>query len=414
MFLRTMPTLSEDYLQSRITYLETLDSEAARLFRKFDRSKKGENVKLSTRINYIKVFVNFVEFLTNIQNKDISEVTIDDLEDYRFVMRSEDSGFFKKVSTQKSYLIQTRIILRWLMDRDLITTLDYKRFDKFKLPRREEFTPVNPEDLVTEEELRKLLQITHPRNQALLALIAKNGLAIIEALYIRKKDISIFQTHIEIRIHDKRALKTKYRKRKVMVVEAQKYLIDWINQHPLWNEENPFLFIALKKDHRNLPGRRLSYNGANDMLTKLCQRARIRKINFHLLRHGAATEAALDDMHPEMMNRAFGWKPGSRMPGIYVNVADQKFIEYEKRRKGIATEEELEELEKTKLLQPRICPRCERENSFEARLCSFCGSALDPDVIQESEGQDQVIAKLQQEIDEMKDAFDEIKSLIKK
>lgn len=378
----------ENYLKSRLNNLAELSPEAAHLYRKFERSKKGENVKLGTRINYLKVFTNFIEFLTNIQNKDILEISMDDLESYKFVMREEDSGFYKKVSTQKSYLIQIRIILRWMMDQEFIATIDYRKFEKFKLPKLDTFTPVEPEDLVAEEELRAILRAAgHPRNRAIISLVAKNGLAIKEALWIKKKDITVYQTHIEIKIHDKRATKTKYRKRRVVVVVAQKYLLEWINRHSFWDtEENPFLFVSLVDSPRWLPGHQLSYDGAYDMLERTCQKAGTRRINWHLLRHGAATEDALDDMHPELMNKKYGWAPGSKMPQVYVNVADQRYIEYEKRRKGISSEEELEELEQTQLLMPRICPRCEKENPFEARLCSFCGSAFDEKVVKEEVG----------------------------
>ena len=76
------------------------------------------------------------------------------------------------------------------------------------------------------------------------------------------------------------------------------------------------------------------------------------------------TEAQMDEM--------FGWKQGSEMPSTYVHLSgrdiDDAVLGVYGLKKTVS--------EKPKLT-PRICPRCNVSNAYDAKFCSGCGLALD-------------------------------------
>jgi ribosomal protein L40E len=71
------------------------------------------------------------------------------------------------------------------------------------------------------------------------------------------------------------------------------------------------------------------------------------------------------------MNQIFGWKQGSEMPSIYVHLSGRDIDEAILGVYGLKKQTE----EKPKLT-PRIYPRCNATNAYDARFCMKCGLAL--------------------------------------
>jgi ribosomal protein L40E len=93
------------------------------------------------------------------------------------------------------------------------------------------------------------------------------------------------------------------------------------------------------------------------------------------------------------MNQVFGWKQGSDMPSIYVHLSGRDLDDAILGVYGLRKVEE-----KEPKLKPKICPRCNTSNAFDARFCMKCGLALD--------------LKAAQEIEERMQKADEIMNLL--
>jgi ribosomal protein L40E len=73
------------------------------------------------------------------------------------------------------------------------------------------------------------------------------------------------------------------------------------------------------------------------------------------------------------MKQYFGWVQGSDMASIYVHLSGRDVDNALLKLNGMETQEKKED-EKFKA---KICPRCRKSNSFDAKFCSFCGMCLD-------------------------------------
>jgi ribosomal protein L40E len=80
------------------------------------------------------------------------------------------------------------------------------------------------------------------------------------------------------------------------------------------------------------------------------------------------------------MNQVFGWKQGSDMPSIYVHLSGRDIDDALLGVYGLRKVED-----KEPRLKPKICPRCNTGNAFDARFCMRCGLALDLRAAQEIE-----------------------------
>jgi len=118
--------------------------------------------------------------------------------------------------------------------------------------------------------------------------------------------------------------------------------------------------------------REMSYPALAKILKVAAGKAGLKKrITPHKLRHSRATFLA-SRLTEAQMNQIFGWKQGSEMPSIYVHLSGRDVDDAILGVYGLKKTEE----EKPKLT-PRICPRCNRSNTYDGKFCSRCGLALD-------------------------------------
>jgi hypothetical protein len=101
-----------------------------------------------------------------------------------------------------------------------------------------------------------------------------------------------------------------------------------------------------------------------------------RKFTLHSLRHTAATWAANHASYAQMLKK-FGWAQGSRMPGVYQDLAAADLT---KLKADMAGEKYSDKRAKAPhALESRICPnaKCGWENSGAANFCERCGAIMD-------------------------------------
>lgn len=220
-----------------------------------------------------------------------------------------------------------------------------------------------PEELLTEEEVEKIIRTAGTvRNKALLSVLAESGARISEIGTMQIKHVSFEEYGARLNIHGKTGT------RKILVVSSTPYLQAWLNQHPLNNDSEAYLWYNPQDKLC------LSYARISAILKLATKRAGINKRVYpHLLRHSRATKMA-NIMTEGAMKQYFGWTQASKVASIYVHMSGKDTDEAVLRANGI----EISKKEKPKpILQPKACLRCKTINEATNRFCKLCGFVLD-------------------------------------
>lgn len=220
-----------------------------------------------------------------------------------------------------------------------------------------------PEELLTEEEVMKLIEATpHTRDKALVAVLWDGGLRIGEAASLKIKNVR-FDKYGGILI-----VRGKTDWRRVRIVFSIPYLMNWIEEHPLREDPEAPLWVTLGIGGKIKP---MTYSLIRKQLKTMARKAGIKKrIHAHLFRHSRATYMA-NHLTEAQMNEYFGWVQGSRMPSIYIHLSGRDVDKAVLKAHGIITEEE------ESRPKPKKCVRCKQINPPAAIFCFRCGAALD-------------------------------------
>jgi len=123
-------------------------------------------------------------------------------------------------------------------------------------------------------------------------------------------------------------------------------------------------------------GKELTYSTFVTRLKRAAKRAGIKKnIYPHLFRHSRATE--LVGLDPKVLEKIFGWRPGSNMPSVYSHLDSKDVDNALYSFYGLTTNEE-----KIRLSN---CPRCHTPISQDDERCSNCNLLLKKDYSDTSE-----------------------------
>jgi integrase len=231
-------------------------------------------------------------------------------------------------------------------------------------------TNVTPQDLLTEDEFRRLMDAcSNSRDRALISLFYETGARRGEILSMRVKDVSFDEYGAIIWLP-----RSKTVRRRLRVVYSAPLLAQWMRDHPSGEPESP-LWVCLTKNR----GSALDNEGLYTLLRRLRTKAGIKKrIYPHLFRHTRATK--LLAKLPESVGAKFlGWVPGSKMVRVYVHLSQEDVEEKILEMYGIKHRNNGKDLE------VRQCPRCMQINDGNARFCSRCGLPLTEEAVREVE-----------------------------
>jgi uncharacterized protein (DUF736 family) len=115
------------------------------------------------------------------------------------------------------------------------------------------------------------------------------------------------------------------------------------------------------------------YGALRHLVKRLQQKAGITKRLYpHLFRHSRVTHLLMKHQLNDTQARVyFGWAPDSKMIGEYAHLLSRDVNETILQLHGIKSMEEPAKAD------VKVCPRCQRINSSEARFCIHCSSILD-------------------------------------
>lgn len=156
----------------------------------------------------------------------------------------------------------------------------------------------------------------------------------------------------------------------VRVISSAPSLAVWLDCHPCRDDPDAPVWAGFSPYSRR---NQLSYAAACKMLKDAARRAGIKKrVHFYLFRHTRIdeTQGKLTEAQQCMM---FGWKFGSRMPGVYFKRSGRHIDDAQAIMNGIKKPTE----ERPVTLKPKNCARCKSDNSPVSKFCNRCGSVLD-------------------------------------
>jgi len=291
--------------------------------------------------------------LSHMLGKNFKDAGKEDI--FAVVGKLETSDRYAK-STIRDFKLTLRIFYRWLRKTDV-----YPDEVSWIRANHKNNRIKNPEDMLTEEEVRKLIDACrNPRDRAFIATLYESGCRIGEILLLKINEVIFDRNGAQLLVDGKTGF------RRVRVIISAPFLLEWLNKHPLKREHDAFLWIDRKDE-------RLEYASASGLLKRAAKKACVRKkVNPHNFRHSRATYLA-NHLTEAQMKEHFGWVQGSDMASIYVHLSGRDVDNALLKVYGMQNGEEKRE----SILKPKECARCQLSNQATNRFCSRCGLPLD-------------------------------------
>jgi len=249
---------------------------------------------------------------------------------------------------------------RWLYKLDKTDKLpDCVRWIESKRPP----SKLNVEDLLTADEIRKLLLATNNvQYKALVSVLAETGARIGEVLQLTNRDIYVNDTHIKLRVGGKTSNRSG--KRDIFLIKSYGLMVAWLNNHPLKTDQVYPVWIGVN-------GKPINQRSMSNILSLLGKKAGIKKrIYPYIFRHTLATHLYKSKPAP-VVRKLLGHS--IRMEEVYAHLSSDDVLEM---LLGKKIKEEK---------SARKCGRCDFENNFVADYCVKCGLAMNDKVIHDAE-----------------------------
>jgi len=265
--------------------------------------------------------------------------------------------------TKYDFKVVLKMFYRWLLGNDE----DFPSLIKWLKPKIRNKKSKLPEELITEEEVLKLVNAAdNLRDKAMVLILYESGCRIGELLGLKMKNISFDKYGAVLRVEGKTG------SRRVRIISSVSALSTWINNYA--NSENPeaplWPPIATNHHYRETPIEHASFYRVLDNLAK---KAGVRKKVYpHLFRHSRATALATK-LTEAQMKEHFGWVQESEMAATYVHLSGRDVDDALLKLHGMKTDENKQE-DKIKV---RECLRCKENNSPIAKFCIRCGTPMD-------------------------------------
>lgn len=264
--------------------------------------------------------------------------------------------------TKRDYRITLKKFYRWLRN-----TEDYPEEVKWLRSNLRNRNQKLPEDLLTEDEVKRLIEATdHARDRALISVLYESGCRIGELASLRFRDINFDEHGAQLLVNGKTG------SRMIRIIASVPYLTEWINKHPKKNDPQESLWV--RRDNRCGA---LTYGGIKRVLELAKEKSGIKKkVNPHNFRHSRATYLA-KHLTEAQMKQYLGWTQSSDMAAIYVHLSGRDVDDSILKLNGVAKGEA--ERQESKL-KPKQCQHCGQINPATGKFCNRCGMVLDLEI----------------------------------
>jgi integrase len=259
-----------------------------------------------------------------------------------------------------------------------------------------------PSDLLGEDEVNSMIQVAQ-------WIMVKGGVAFVdeigprpgEFLNMKVKDI-MFQDddRVVCRLAHNGGGKTG--ERLILIIKSVPLVTAWLNAHPFKDDPEAPLWIGFSSTNRY---EQWSYRAFKNMLEELARKAGIKKhVMPYLFRHSAATRDARLGFTEAQLCMKYGWVLGSKMPRVYLHLANTDLYEKIAETYGGKPSRKPEP-------QTLTCARCKRANHHSQRLCGWCGSPLhEEDIARKSIELEEIRQKDNSKVEELENQLTEMQN----
>lgn len=233
--------------------------------------------------NTLKYYANTLTKMIETIQKNVCQIDTNDLRYYL-------STYHSTHNTSKVTLDNIRRILStffaWLEDEDYITKSPVRRIHKVK-------TTKIVKETLSDEQLEQLRdQCIHPRDRALVDLLASTGIRVGELVHLNRTDINFNERECIV-------LGKGDKERPVYFdAKTKLHLRQYLNSR---TDSNPALFVTL-----NSPWRRLSIAAVENSLHRLGETSNVQNVHPHKFRRTMATMAIEKGMPIEQVQKLLG------------------------------------------------------------------------------------------------------------
>jgi integrase len=256
-----------------------------------------------------------------------------------------------------------------------------------------------PSDLLTEDEVNSMIQAADwIMVKGAVALVDEIGPRPGEFLNMKVKDIIFSEDRVICRLAHNGGGKTG--ERLILTIKSVSLVTAWLNAHPFRNDPEAPLWVGFSSTNRY---EQWSYRAFKNMLRELGKKAGIGKhVMPYLFRHTAATRDARLGFTEAQLCMKYGWVLGSKMPRVYLHMANTDL--YEKIEEAYGGKQA-----KPPEPQTLTCARCKRVNHLSQRLCGWCGSPLhEEDMAKRSIELEEMARRDNSKIQELEDQLTEV------
>ena len=346
--------MSEKELRYIKKHLESneLTERQRETLQRFDKYKVDVRdwTSIYTRFGYAKKLYHLGSYCL----KPYEDMTEED------IIKFLDSRNFNERS-RSSYLINFRCFFSWLYGLpkgkypDCVSNLEPKN-----VPSK-----LTKSDLITEEDMKRMIACAlNVRDRAIPPTLKEGAFRPHEFVSINVGDVEERHYGFYVSCRDSKTVL-----RGVPLTWSARYLGEWLNNHPYRDDPEAPLWISLSR--KNF-GERLAVKSLNELLQRLAKRAGMKKhVTSYLFRHSGATDMVIKNIHVAIMSKICGWSPTSTMPARYVHLAGVDVENAVLEARGIKVKS------RKRMMEPKVCPRCEEENGPEKIHCGKCGTNLD-------------------------------------
>jgi site-specific recombinase XerD len=266
--------------------------------------------------------------------------------------------------TLQTVIVVVRAFLLWLVENNY-ATLNSEKIKKIAPPRPPKTTH-RPEDLLTREDIKKLIDAAYTsRDRAFIATLYESGMRIIELAHIRWKDLAFEPPYgVRVYIPDTKNNQTRY----VRLLMAASYLATWRNDSKMTGPDD-MVFVS----RQDTP---LTYQNALVITKTLGERAGFEKrISPHLFRHSRITHLIQNNTQESIIKKMMWNNLDTKMFGVYVSLSDDDIDKELADKAGIR----LKHVKPDISLEPIQCQGCGELNGPTHQFCSQCGKPLTPE-----------------------------------
>ncbi|MEM3850616.1 MAG: tyrosine-type recombinase/integrase [Thermoplasmata archaeon] len=270
------------------------------IIEKFNRHLMSEKRSYNTIKEYKSIVKNFLNFI----NKDIKDITLEDVEKYKEYMAIE-----KKYSKQTIYLSMKalQVFFKFLKREDLT---------KLKAPKRSKKLP----NYLNDREMREILESSkeNVRDYVMLMVLAYTGIRVSELCSLKVEDIDFIENVIHIQ-------SGKGDKDRIVIVDSKvmNLLKDYLKNEKIF-EGNVF---------RSKKGEKISTTHVERLVRYYAKKAGInKKVTPHVIRHTFATTLLRNGADIRFIQQILGHSSVATTQ-IYTHVDDDALKEVYKRAK---------------------------------------------------------------------------------